>query len=87
MRIEHATRKCLIYSLKFLIYFSFDGERYVTVEKSKYPHDQTLGLGNYRGKAFTTGCYRNGCRRKVATEFLDMTTIKWSNEPDYPFAS
>ena len=69
--------------------FSFDGENYAQVEDSKYSHDQTFGLGNYRGKAFTTGCYyiqARGCTSKVATEFLDMTTLKWSDGPDYPFA-
>ena len=66
---------------------SFDGENYVQVEDSKYSHDVTLGLGNYRGKAFTTGCNWEGCTSKVATEILDMTTMKWSDGPDYPFAS
>ena len=79
---------------------SFDGENYVRVEDSKYSHYQTLGLGNYRGKAFTTGCHSRGCTTRdvqrgcttrctsnVATELLDMTTMKWSDGPDYPFAS
>ena len=67
--------------------FSFDGENYVQVEDSKYSHAYTLGLGNYRGKAFTTGCHYWDCSRPVATELLDMTTMKWSDGPDYPFAS
>ena len=67
--------------------FSFDGENYVKVEDSKFSHAWTLGLGNYGGKAFTTGCYSFGCTSKVATELLDMTTMKWSDGPDYPFAS
>ena len=67
--------------------FSFDGENYVQVEDSKYSHDRTFGLGNYRGKAFTTGCHAYGCTSKVATELLDMTTMKWSDGPNYPFAS
>ena len=67
---------------------SFDGENYVQVEDSKYSHAQTYGLENYGGKAFTTGCYSNyGCTNKVATELLDMTTMKWSDGPHYPFAS
>ena len=66
---------------------SFDGENYVQVENSKDSHDQTLGLGNYKGKAFVTGCFHYGCTSKVATELLDMTTMKWSDGPDYPFAS
>ena len=65
---------------------SFDGENYVEVEVSKYSHDRTFGLGNYRGKAFTTGCRYEGCTSYVATELLDMTTMKWSDGPDYPFA-
>ena len=67
--------------------FSFDGENYVKVEDSKYSHDHTFGLGNYGDKAFTTGCFQAGCTSKVATELLDMTTMKWSDGPDYPFAS
>ena len=66
---------------------SFDGENYVEVEVSKYSHDRTFGLGNYRGKAFTTGCYGQTCTRMVETELLDMTTMKWSDGPDYPFSS
>jgi len=66
--------------------FSFDGENYVQVEDSKYSHDRTFGLGNYRGKAFTTGCHSRGCTSKVETELLDMTTMKWSDGPHYPFA-
>jgi len=70
--------------------FSFDGKYYVRVEDSKYSHHNTKGLGNYRGKAFTTGCYSKGCDKtgsnKVATELLDMTTMKWSDGPDYPYA-
>ena len=65
---------------------SFDGENYVQVEDSKYSHTYTIGLGNYRGKALTTGCYSQGCTRRVETELLDMTTMKWSDGPDYPFA-
>lgn len=49
-----------------------------------------MGLGNYRGKAFTTGCdglnVPNGCNdNKVATEMFDLTTNKWTDGPDYPF--
>ena len=65
--------------------FSFDGENYVRVEETKYSHRGTLGLGNYRGKAFTTGC-SSSCTSQVATELLDMTTMKWSDGPYYPFA-
>ena len=74
-----------IYST-FKSFSSFDGENYNQVEDSKYSHELTFGLGNYRGKAFTTGCYYYGCTSKVATELLDMTTMKWFDGPDYPFA-
>ena len=93
MGIKHATRKSLIKII--IIYFiitsfkhisSFDGENYVQVEDSKYSHAYTLGLGNYRDKAFTTGCRTTGCTSEVATELLDMTTMKWSDGPDYPYA-
>ena len=67
--------------------FSFDGENYVQVDDSKYSHEQTRGLGNYRGKAFTTGCRFKGCTSQVATELLDMTTMTWSDGHKYPFAS
>ena len=59
----------------------------MAVENSKFSHRYTYGLGNYRGKAFTTGC--DGpfyCTSKVATEMLDMTTLTWTDGPDYPFA-
>ena len=62
------------------------------IVKSKYSHDWTFGLGNYRGKAFTTGCWSGDCwtfypvMSKVKTEILDLTTLKWSEAPEYPFA-
>ena len=74
---------------------SFDGKNYVTVENSKFAHRHTLGLGNYQGKALTTGCNYDcvslgcifsTCTSKVATELLDMTTLTWTDGPDYPFA-
>ena len=65
---------------------SFDGQNYVTVQDSKFSHEYTFGLGNYRSKAFTTGCDGSSCSSKVATEILDMTTLTWTNGPDYPFA-
>ena len=68
----------------FVSISSFDGENYVRVEDSKYFHFETLGLGNYRGKAFTTGCHSTICTSHVATEILDMVTMKWSNGPNYP---
>lgn len=51
---------------------SFDGEVYKAVkEESKYSHNWTLGLANYRGQALTTGCnHFEDCSFK--TELLDM---------------
>ena len=40
-------------------------------------------MGNYMGKALTTGCYGSGC--EVKTELMDMTTLRWTDGPDYPF--
>ena len=63
---------------------SFDGEKYDSVELSKYSHIWTLGLANYKGSALTTGCNSFGeCAFK--TELLNMTTQKWSEGPVYPF--
>ena len=55
----------------------------MTIEDSKYSHRLTLGLGNYRSKAFITGDHYS----KVATELLDMTTMEWSEGPYYPHSS
>ena len=69
-----------------MIRFSFDGEFYQTLENSKYSHLNTFALGNYRGQAFATGCDdSSSCYRK--TELFDMTTLKWTNGPDYPYGS
>ena len=64
---------------------SFNRENYAAIEISKFSHRYTYGLGNYRDKAFTTGC-RGSSSCKVATEMLDMTTLTWTDGPDYPFA-
>ena len=67
---------------------SFDGEVFNSIESTKYSHKSTHGLGNYKGTALTTGCLNNDnsdCWLK--TELLDMTTMKWSEGPDYPFSS
>ena len=42
------------------------------------------------GKALTTGCAESpdhftGCG--IKTEIMNMSTLQWSNGPDYPFAS
>ena len=53
--------------------------------ESNFDHRHTVGLGNYMGKAFVTGCDGQECGFK--TEFMDMATLEWSNGPDYPFAA
>ena len=67
--------------------FSFDGENYHPVENSQYPHEYTIGLANYRGKALTTGCNNSNVECSLKTEIMDMATLKWSIGPDYPFSS
>ena len=73
-------------SIESIMLFSFDGEYYHSIESTKYSHEYTYGLGNYKGKALAVGCYStNGCGFK--TELLDMNTLKWSDGPDFPFGS
>ena len=46
-----------------------------------------MGLGNYKGKALTTGCSdSNDPECDVKTEILDMTTMTWFDADDYPYA-
>ena len=66
--------------------FRFDGENFATVGSSKFPHRYTLGLGNYQGKALTTGC-DNASSCSAKTELINMETLEWSNGPDYTLAS
>ena len=63
----------------------FNGEYFQAAGSSKFGHHNTLGLGNYKNKALTTGCYSGSCGAK--TELMNMETLEWSNGPDYPFAS
>ena len=66
------------------INLSFDGEKFIAIEDSEFPHDMTLRLGNYRGAAFTTGGQgSNDWWPK--SEILNMETMKWSEAPDWPF--
>ena len=66
--------------------FSFNGESSQPAGSSKYSHRYTRGMGNYGGKALTTGCrYGNDCA--VKTELMDLKTLQWTDGPDYPFAS
>ena len=66
--------------------FRFDGEFTQPAGSSKYSHKRTLGMGNYMGQALTTGCWGNS-NCAVKTELMDMTTLTWSDGPDYPFHS
>ena len=65
--------------------FRYDGEFTQQAGSSKYSHRRTVGMGNYMGKALTTGCFGSNCA--VKTELMDMTTLTWSDGPDYPFHS
>ena len=69
---------------KIIFLLSYDGENFVqNAAESTHSHAVTWGLGNYKGKAFTTGCkHSDTCGRK--TEVLDLTTMTWSGKVDYP---
>ena len=68
------------------VFFRFDGDKFDTAGSSKFSHYYTLGLAYYNGKALTTGCDDNsGC--SIKTEIMDMSTLEWSNGPDYSLAS
>ena len=64
----------------------FDGEYFQTAGSSKFSHQWTLGMGNYKNKALTTGCHENSSCY-VKTELMNMETLQWSNGPDFPFLS
>ena len=40
-----------------------------------------------QGQAMTTGCNKLEGECALKTEFMDMSTLQWSNGPDYPFSS
>ena len=67
--------------------FSFDGETTQQAGLSKYSHLYTYGMGNYMGQALTTGCFSwtSDANCYIKTELMDMTTLTWSDGPDYPF--
>ena len=44
-------------------------------------------MANYNGMALTTGCNDDWNVCGVKTELMDMTTLKWTDGPDYPFTS
>ena len=56
----------------------FDGEYFQKAGSSKFSHKHTLGMGNYKNKALTTGCY-NDSSCWVKTELMNMETLEWSN--------
>ena len=62
----------------------YDGDNFSSAGSSKFSHYYTYGLANYMGKALTTGCGQDtDCG--IKTEIMDMSTLQWSNGPDYPF--
>ena len=67
----------------------FDGEHFTTAGSSKFSHTLTYGMGNYKGQALTTGCLETNSvvssNCGVKTEIMDMTTLKWTDGPDYTF--
>ena len=57
------------------------------MESSKYSHNWTYGLANYKGKVLTTGCGSSDSDCSFKTELFDMNTMEWSDGPDFPFGS
>ena len=77
-----------LYSEQENIYFlSFDGENYRSIESSKYSHRYTLGLANYKGKTLAVGCNSNNADCSFATELFDMSSLNWSDGPEFPFGT
>ena len=68
------------------VFFRFDGDKFDTAGSSKFSHSRTLGMAYYNGKALTTGC-ENSSSCYIKTEIMDMSTLEWSNGPDYSLAS
>ena len=77
-------RKYIIFNILFNRISSYDGLKFEKTQNSYYSHVETLGLGNYRGNAFTTGCNPNamyisdGCEQK--TEIFDMELMQWQSD-------
>ena len=68
--------------------FRFNGEHSFQIAgNSNFPHEFTIGMGNYKGNALTTGCGDGTKSCAIKTELMDMNTLEWSNGPDFPFAS
>ena len=66
--------------------FRFDGQNFETAGSSNFSHSRTLGMAYYNGKALTTGC-DDSSSCYIKTEIMDMSTLEWSNGPDYSLAS
>ena len=84
-RVSHVSCTNSVYS-KSTNFFRFDGQQFGTAGSSKYSHKYTLGMANYLGKALTTGC-SDSSTCYIKTELMDMTTLQWTDGPDYPFTS
>ena len=61
--------------------------------ESKYSHENTLSLGNYRGDPFVTGCDDTidfMCSTKTEIMSRGVTDgeywSQWQDAPDYPFS-
>ena len=63
---------------------SFDGTSFEETASSKVSHQETFGMGNYKGQALTTGCSTSGACG-LRTEIMDMDRMRWSDEEDYPY--
>ena len=69
-----------------MLMLRFDGENFQTAGSSKFPHGWSLGMGNYKGQALTTGC-NSDSSCYIKTELMNMETLQWSNGPDYTLAA
>ena len=74
------------------LYFTDIKKYFVSWEfvQSIYSHKNTLGLGNYRGKPFVTGCDRSpDCSTKTEIIRLDEDWVaEWNPDvAEYPFVS
>ena len=72
---------------KIYSYLRYDGENLTPAGSSKFSHSGSMGLADYMGKALTTGCNESSKGCGIKTEIMDMTTLRWSDGPDYPYAT
>ena len=56
--------------MTYVLIISFDGDIFNETAQSTYSHENTRGLGNYLGNAFTTGCYHRGKTIKAIGESI-----------------